>query len=82
MALTLSLSTDGQTLTVVSDKRVTAEVREPFRITVEAADESKVYDGSTVKTPRSVSQVNVVDSRGVVWSKLSDDEVTAVFRRA
>jgi len=86
MALSLSLNAAQTELTAVSDKRVhpgTPAVTENFKITVEASGETKIYQGVREvfpAVPGSTDPITVSDDSGKVWTKFSDDGVTAVFR--
>lgn len=78
----VTLSTDGDTLTVTSPNRITEAVRKPFEVTVTVGDETTSFAGDEEVSPRMVKAVTVSDSRPqVTWRLVSDNDTTAVYSR-
>lgn len=92
MALTLSMNAAQDEITAVCDSRVhpaQPEVTETLTITVK----TERNDGTPVETetfvatrvvkpavPETVDDISATDNSGRVWTKISDDKVTAIFR--
>lgn len=91
MALTATMNAAQTELTTVCDSRIhpaQAEVTEEATITIVTK-----HDGIPVETkdysytriikpaePQTIDEISATDNSGRVWTKFSDDGVTAVFR--
>lgn len=92
MALTATMNAAQDEITTVCDSRVhpaQPEVTEEFTIIVRTkrSDSTTVEEVTRTGTrvvkpaiPETVDDISVTDSSGRVWTKVSDDKVTAIFR--